>query len=172
MNALLEFRNSLGLAQNQMADLLGITKSQLGMYEIGYRALPENARQIWNAIEKQLAAANTGGNEPMETDMPQKERDEWTQERNTARILLGNLQRKRELLEQKEAGILKLLAAQTILAQSDVWKLSEDGEEYWAFLIRKAGKEREKLSTKKRPILLKEREILARIAQLDEWVGI
>ena len=143
-------RHALGLTQNQIADLFGITKSQLGMYEIGHRALPDNARQIWDAIEKQLAAANTDGTASKEADMSQKERDEWNQERKAAQIRLENLQRKREQLEQKESGMMKLLATQTILAQSDVWKLSEEGEEYWAFLIRKAGKEREKLSTKKR----------------------
>jgi transcriptional regulator with XRE-family HTH domain len=171
MNALQEFRTSLGLSQKQMADLLDITKSQLGMYEIGQRVLPDNARELWNAIEKQLAATNTDGTGRPEADMPQEERDEWTQERKAARILLGNLQRKREQLDQREAGLLKLLSTQTILAQSDVWKLSEDGKEYWELLIRKAGKERKKLSTRKRPILLKERETLARIAQLDEWLG-
>ncbi len=171
MNELLEFRTSLGLTQKQMADLLGIPTSQLGMYEIGQRALPDNARQLWNAIEKQLAAGNTDGTDTPEADIPQEEREEWTQERKAARILLGNLQRKREQLEQKEAGLSKLLSAQTILSKSDVWKLSDDGKEYWELLIRKAGKERKKLSARKRPVLLKERETLARIAQLDEWLG-
>jgi DNA-binding XRE family transcriptional regulator len=45
MNAVLQFRQRLGLFQTVLASLLGINRTTLGMVELGHRSLPETAKK-------------------------------------------------------------------------------------------------------------------------------
>jgi transcriptional regulator with XRE-family HTH domain len=50
MNGLKKTRKELGLSQQAMADLLGITRQQLSLFEISKRSMPLDAFMKWNRL--------------------------------------------------------------------------------------------------------------------------
>lgn len=55
-NPIAELRGHLALSQEEFAEVLGVTQSQISAWEVGQRAmLAETALQIWDKQERLLA---------------------------------------------------------------------------------------------------------------------
>jgi transcriptional regulator with XRE-family HTH domain len=100
---------SLGLKQEEMAMLLGITRAQWSMFESRKRSLPTAAMQIYAELLAYLNAAESTGKRPPEslpTDM---------EKNSLKRLLLGNqvqqmkVARKLQAIVKKHDATIKLV---------------------------------------------------------------
>jgi transcriptional regulator with XRE-family HTH domain len=53
-----DFRNTLGISQEEAAMLLGVSRSQFSLFELGKRSLPTNAMvtyvEMWTYVQEQV----------------------------------------------------------------------------------------------------------------------
>jgi transcriptional regulator with XRE-family HTH domain len=172
MNSIFEIRKTLGLSQRKMADVLGITSSQLAMYETGKRGLPPKAKLLVLAIASYLEKESRTIENDSQVALGKKEKTLWEKERKNARRQKEKLSIEIEGLDEKENQLKKLLACKGLLSKPEIWASSEFGYSHWELLLRKAEKAKQKLDENRRTLVLKENELNARIALLNIWLGI
>jgi len=96
MNAIQTLRSSLGLSQDEFSDLLGISKAQLAMAEIGRRPLPSSALSRLALLEHLL----DGFQPPSEETLSETERKELRKYRDLLKARITGLE---ETIEKRKA---------------------------------------------------------------------
>ncbi|MGH2667472.1 helix-turn-helix domain-containing protein [Flavobacterium sp.] len=93
-------KNTIGLTQDEMAMLLGVTRSQWSMYEIGKRSLPlEATKQLAGILQHLQNAKATSDAIQKVTTAEQKKNREWLEQEYTS------LQYKKAVLDRKIAAM-------------------------------------------------------------------
>ncbi|AWM14123.1 hypothetical protein DI487_09860 [Flavobacterium sediminis] len=133
-----QFREALGLTQEEAAQLLKIPKSRIGMFEIGQRELPVKAKlrlvTLYHDLQKQEALLQSATNETFEKEAYVAFLELELLENQFNRQVL---ERKLEQSKEKYQKSLKLSRLTTLLEQ-DTKETEKPSPAFMEFLKRKA----------------------------------
>lgn len=132
-------REQLGLTQQEIAMVLGVTRSQWSLYELGKRDLPLEASKLLAKMLSHVKKAETSSKQPGKLSSAKSQKElERLLSKNEYRIVLIN--RAIKSIEKK------LLKNTNALVLADFLKVREDKKAMAAFIDVKASKLLEKAS--------------------------
>jgi transcriptional regulator with XRE-family HTH domain len=116
------FKSMMGLTQEEMAAVLGVTASQWSMYKSGQRDLPLKAKKQLASILLHLQDAKTASREKQEfLAAEQQQKQQWLeQEQRNLQYKKESLDRKRRAIESKRAECFAALELVSFLETQSV----------------------------------------------------
>ena len=134
MNAIQTLRSSLGLSQDEFSDLLGISKAQLAMAEIGRRPLPSSALSRLALLEHLL----DGFQPPSEETLSETERKEFRKYRDLLKARITGLEETIEKRKATRMAAIRCIYLQESLQASPLVPQNDIANERMTIAVRKA----------------------------------
>ena len=134
MNAIQTLRSSLRLSQDEFSDLLGISKAQLAMAEIGRRPLPSSAQSRLALMEHLLV----GFQPPSEETLSETERKEFRKYRDLLKARITGLEETIEKRKATRMAALRCIYLQESLQASQLVPENDLANDRMNIAVRKA----------------------------------
>jgi len=134
MNAIQTLRSSLGLPQDEFSDLLGISKAQVAMAEIGKRPLPSSAQSRLALLEHLL----DGFQPPSEETLTENERKEFRKYRDLLKARITGLEETIEKRKATRMAALRCIYLQESLQTSPLVPENDIANDRMNIAVRKA----------------------------------
>lgn len=134
MNAIQTLRSSLGLPQDEFSDLLGISKAQVAMAEIGRRPLPSSAQSRLALLEHLL----DGFQPPSEETLRENERKEFRKYRDLLKARITGLEETIEKRKATRMAALRCIYLQESLQASPLVPENDLANDRMNIAVRKA----------------------------------
>lgn len=134
MNAIQTLRSSLRLSQDEFSDLLGISKAQVAMAEIGRRPLPSSAQSRLALLEHLL----DGFQPPSEETLSETERKEFRKYRDLLKARITGLEETIEKRKATRMAALRCIYLQESLQASPLVPENDLANDRMNIAVRKA----------------------------------
>lgn len=137
MNTLSEWRNRLGLTQEQWAGILGVNKGQLAMAETGKRQLPAKSKLVFAKIQLMAQSIQGQARPGNLNESARSKKEKWIRKMEIKQqILTGQL----EVLEEKSEGIGHFLDLTALSETQSLFEHGSEQKDHWELAKRKANK--------------------------------